>query len=80
MDTLIPLLVASTETPVVETPATDAAKLDDSTETHYEMLTEQELRLQREEDKYAIYIGMMSKEEESDTETNTDETTYSYFD
>ena len=53
---------------------------DDSTETHYKTLTEQELRLQREEEKYAIYIGMLSKEEESDTETDINETTYSYFD
>ena len=68
----------SAETPAAKTPATDAAKSDDNTETHCEMLTEQELRLQREEEKYAIYISMLSKEEESDTETN--EITYPYFD
>ena len=72
MDTLIPLpeLLAGI-------PATDTARSGDSTEMHYKMLTEQELRLQREEEKYAIYISMLRREEESDTETNTD--TYSYF-
>ena len=74
-DTLIPPPETSAETPV-----TDTAKSDDSTETHYKTLTEQELRLQREEEKYAIYISMLSEEEESDTETDTNKTTYSYFD
>ena len=72
MDILIPPPEASTETP-----ATYAVKTDDSIETHYKMLTEQDLRLQREED--AIYISMLSEEEESDMETDTDEATYSYF-
>ena len=68
MDTLIPLLEASAETPVAETlvpeaSVTDTSKSDDSTKTHYEMLLEQELRMQREEEKYAIYIGMLSEEE-----------------
>ena len=81
---MIPPLEASAETPAAETlmaenPATDTVKSDDSTETHYETLTEQELRLQRKEEKYAICIGMLSKEKESDTETDTNETTYSYF-
>ena len=79
MGTLIPLLEASADTPVPEAPVEDTAKSDDSTETHYEMLMEQELRIQREEEKYAIYIGMLSKEVESNTETDTDETMYSYF-
>ena len=79
-DTLIPLPEASAETPVAEAPVADTVKSDNSTETHYEMLTEQELRIQREEEKYAIYIGMLSEEEESNTETDTDETIYSYFD
>ena len=39
---------------------------------HYcKTLTEQELRLQRKEEKYAIHISMLSEEEESDTETDT---------
>ena len=79
MDTLIPPLKASAETPAAEALVADTAKSDDSTETHYEMLTEQELRIQKEEENYAIYIAMLSKEEESNTETNTDKTTYSYF-
>ena len=82
---MIPLPEASAEIPAAgtsaaETPATDIAKTDNSTETHYETLTEQELRLQREEEKYTIYISMLSEEEESDTETDTDKATYSYFD
>ena len=75
MDALIPLLAVLAETPV-----TDTVRSDNNTKTHYETLTEQELRLQREEEKYAIYICMLSKEEESDTETDTGETTYSYID
>ena len=54
---------------------TDTARSDDSTETHYKTLTEQDLRLQREKERYAIYIGMLSEEEESDTETDTNKTT-----
>ena len=79
MDTLIPLLEASTETPVAEASATDTAKSDDSTKTHYKMLSEQELRTQREEEKYAIYISMLSEEEKSNTETDTNKNAYSYF-
>ena len=78
-DMLMPLLEVSAETPVAENLATDIAKTDDSMETHYEILTEQELRLQRKEEKYAIHISMLSEEEESNMETNTDEATYSYF-
>ena len=47
IDTLIPPLGAAAETPVAEAPVADTAKSDDSTETHYEMLMEQELRIQR---------------------------------
>ena len=61
MDTLIPPPEVSAETPAAETPAaetpaTDIVKSDDSTKTHYETLTEQELRLQREEEKYAMHM------------------------
>ena len=43
---------------------TDMAKSYDSTKMHYEMLLEQELRMQREEEKYTLFIGILSKEEE----------------
>ena len=86
---LIPPLEAAAETsvadiPVAKTPEAEAsvmdtAKSDDSTKTHYEML-EQELRMLREEEKYALFISILGKEEESDTETDTDDNTYTYFD
>ena len=79
MDTLIPLLEASAETPMVEAPVADTVKSDDSTKTHYETLMDQELRMQREQEKYAIYIGMLSNKEKSNTETDTDKNAYSYF-
>ena len=68
-----------TKTPEAEASVTDMAKSDNSTKTHYETLSEQELRIQREEEKYALFIGILSKEEESDTETDTDDNTYKYF-
>ena len=61
------------------TPATDVAKLEDIMEESSGGLTEQEQRLQREEDKYAIYIGMLSDEEERDTETDMDESIYPFY-
>ena len=89
MNTLISPPEAAAETPVADIPAaktpeaevsaTDMAKSDDSTETHYETLLEQELRMQREEVKYALFIGILSKEEESNIETDTDYNTYTYF-
>ena len=84
MDTLIPPPEAAVEIPATKTPeaeasATDTAKSDDSTKMHYEMLLEQELRLEREEI-YALFIGILSEEEERTTETDTDENTYTYFD
>ena len=39
-------------------------------------LTDQVKILQIEEEKYTIYIGGLSKEKESDTETDTDESPY----
>ena len=71
MDTLIPPLEASAEAPAVETPVADTVKSDDSTETHYKMLMEQELKIQREEEKYTIYIGMLSEEERKAIQTPT---------
>ena len=73
-------LKASVEIPVAEASVTDMAKSDDSTKTHYETLLEQELRMQRTEDKYALFIGILSEEEESDTEIDTDDNTYTYLD
>ena len=73
MDTLIPPPEVAADIPAMKTPeaeasATDMAKSDDSTEMHYEMLSEQELRMQREEEKYAHVISILSTEEESDTD------------
>ena len=65
MDMLILLPEVLAETPVAEILVTDIAKTDDSMETHYETLMEEELRLQREEEKYAICISMLTEEEES---------------
>ena len=42
-------------------------------------LTDQEQRLQREEEEYTIYIGMLSDEEESNTKTDTDESAYPFY-
>ena len=59
MNTLISPLEAAADisaikTPKAETeaPVTDMAKSDDSINVHYEMLSEQELRMQREGEKY----------------------------
>ena len=60
----------------VADPATDTMKPEDITEETRKELTDEEKRLQREEEQYAIYIGMLSNEEESDTDTDTDETSY----
>ena len=59
---------------------TDTAKSDDNTKTQYEMLSEQELRMQRKEEKYALFISILNKEEESNTETDIDDNAYTYFD
>ena len=56
------------------TPVTEVIKLENITEENNGGLTDQEQTLQREEEEYAIYIGMLSDEEESNTETDTDET------
>ena len=82
-NTLIPPLEASAEIPVAEIPAekspetgasvTDTAKSEGSTETHCKTLSEQELRMQREEEKYALFISILSEEEESNTEIDTDD-------
>ena len=89
MNALIPSMGAAAETlaadisvaktPEAEASAMDTAKSDNSTKTHYEVLSEQELRMQREEEKYVLFIGILGEEEESNTETDTDDNTYTYF-
>ena len=71
-NTLVPPPEASAETPAtVVTKQENIAEEEDN-----EGLTDQEKTLQKEEEEYAIYIGMLSKEEESDTKTDTDESPY----
>ena len=45
-------------------------------EKDVEGLTDQEKMLQKEEEVYAIYVAGLSKEKESDTETDTNESPY----
>ena len=59
----------------------DSAKAEDTAKDEEEGLIEAEVKLQREEEKFKmydkIYVGLLSKEETSDMET--DESMYSYF-
>ena len=87
MDTLIPPLEVAADIPTIKTPeaeteasVTDMAKSDNSISMHCEMLSEQELKMQREEEKYALFINILGAEEESNTETDTNNNTYTYFD
>ena len=58
---------------------TASATADDTTEDTDGGLTEQKLRLQREEEEYdKIYISLISEEEESDMDTDTDDSIYPY--
>ena len=41
-----------------------------------EGLTDQEQKLQKDEEEYTIYIAGISEEEESDTETDSEESPY----
>ena len=53
---------------------------DNTTEDTDGGLTEQELRLQREEEEYdKIYISLISEEEESNADTEMNESSYPYF-
>ena len=65
---------------LVPLPSTLAA-LEDTTENTDKGLTEAEVKLQGEEEKFEmynrIYMGLLSDEESSNTETN--ESTYTYF-
>ena len=65
-DVLVPPPEASAVTPV-----TKVTKLENIMEEDSGGLTDQEQTLQRKEGEYAIYIGMPSDEEESNTETDT---------
>ena len=60
------------------TPVTDVAKPEDIVDKSNGGLTEQEQRLQREEE-YAIYIGMLCDKEGSDTKTDMDESIYPFY-
>ena len=41
-----------------------------------EGLTDQEQKLQKDEEEYTIYVARISEEEESDTKTESDESPY----
>ena len=69
-DTLVPPPEASAVTPMMEKTKQESIM----EEKDAEGLTDQEKILQKEEEEYAIYIAGMSKEEES--ETDTDESPY----
>ena len=65
---------------LVPPPVMASVTADDTTEDTNVGLMEQELGVQREEEEYnKIYISLISEEEESDTDTGTDESTYPYF-
>ena len=49
------------------TPVTEVIKLENIAEENNGGLTDQEQKLQREEEEYAIYISMLNDEEESNT-------------
>ena len=71
-NTLVPLPEVS-----AATPAAEVMKQENIVEEEdNERLTDHEKTLQKEEEEYAIYIGMLSEEEESDTKTDTDESPY----
>ena len=59
-------------------PAMDVTESEDIMEETNKELTDQNKGLQKEE-LYAIYISMLSNEEESDTDMDTDETSYPFF-
>ena len=58
-------------------PATEVMKQENiAEEEDNEGLTGQEKTLQKEEEEYVIYIGMLSKEEKTDTKIKTNESPY----
>ena len=65
---------------LVPPPVMASATADNTMEDTDGGLTEQELRLQREEGEYdKIYISLISEEEERNVDTDMDESTYPYF-
>ena len=73
-DALIPPPETSAATPV-----TEVIKPENIAEENNGGLTDQEQRLQREEEEYAIYIKILSDEEESNTKTDTNKSAYSFY-
>ena len=61
------------------TPLTEVIKPENITEENNGALADQVQILQREEEEYAIHIGMLSDEEESNTRTDTDESAYLFI-
>ena len=71
-DTLVPPLEASATIPIME-----EMKQENTVEKKdAEGLTDQEQKLQKDKEEYAIYVARISKEEESDTKTESDESPY----
>ena len=71
--------VSTTLIPPLEPEAIGTTPKEDSiTEVEDKGLMEQEQRLQREEEKYAIYIGQLSPKD-SDTDMVTDESEYPFY-
>ena len=68
-----------TKSLILPPPVTETQKMTEN--TNGEELLEAEKRHQKEEEKYnlyrRVYVGQLSKEEESDTDS--DSSTYSYF-
>ena len=59
------------------TPVTEVTKQENIAEEEDNRgLTDQQKILQKEEEEYAIYVSMLSEEEESDTKPDTDESLY----
>ena len=59
-------------------PTKDSMKLDSTKEGNEGGLTEHELCLQREEEKYVLYISNLSPVE-NDTELETDDSNYPFY-
>ena len=86
-NTLIPPPEAAAETsaadipvakpPEAEASVTDMAKSEDSTNTHWDIRTRTKNAERRRE--ICPFISILSEEEESNTETDTDDSSYRYF-
>ena len=74
-DTLVPPSEVAAATPKTE--KTEEMEWESTIEEKdTEGLTDQELKLQNDEEEYSIYIAGISEEEESDTETDLEESPY----